>query len=1197
MAGRGVARPGVASAEASPGMLERNLAALAIGSPEVVRAVSEAGPRVGAGFAVSEDGLLTGWLVDASGARRSLGSGRRPGEEADRLAGRVDLEKAAVVVVMGFALGHHVRSILERARSSALLVVYEPDVALLREVLSRQDHAGWLCDPLIRFVTDAGDSVALSRVLEGSEGLVSLGLEIVSHPPSVARLGSGADLFASTLTDAVRAIRTTVITTLAQADVTIRNQLMNLDAYAGSEGIEPLRGVCAGRPAIVVSAGPSVHRNLPLLAEPGVRERFVLIAVQTMLKPMLELGIRPHFVTALDYHEISTRFYEGLTAADVEGVTLVAEAKGNAAIFAAWPGRVRCPADGFLDPLLAGSGVTTGAERGAIRAGSTVAHLAYYLARHLGCDPVALIGQDLGFTDGQYYGDGAAIHRVWGAELNEFCTLETLEWQRIKRMGTRLMRAVDHLGRPVFTDEQMHTYRQQFERDFAADEQAGRTTIDATEGGVAKRSTVVLTLREVLDGLGGGEVVLVPEAPPLNRGEPLRCAVGRLREVRRDVHRVETISRSCGEMLEEMIEHADDQARVNRLIARVHAQRDEVKALEPAWSLVHAINQRGTYRRAQADRRIHLSDEGDPYARQRAQMARDAENLDGLVSAAEALGSLMDAAIRAHEGRSAKLTRETPRLIAASARSSGGDRPAVWAAVTVDPDRSDLGVARDLTRPVVDGKAALRLTLERLARVRGLAGLALATANRGLTARAAGIDPAGGMIEGVRVRIVEVDDEPIRDRADAIRGARLPAARCWRGGIGGWSYADEVVYPDALLAILRETGASALLVAGADWCLVDPGLGAGMIERFAESPETNRLVFSQAAVGLSPVLLERSLIESIHAKRADAGSFASVGALLGYVPVQPTNDPIAGSACVRVPPAVRDLGERVTLDTPERIAAWSPVLASGADGCSLEDLVHRVAARAVRPSSPEHLVLELIDGAGRELSVDRAVSLVREAAGARPDLCVTLTGHRGLHSVRDALRHLGWMRILGAARGAGVAWVHLRTPGLDGPGAMDAALRAGFDALSLDLIAGDAALHELLSGEPAFEASRAAFRHAVEARNGMRRFDGVPSPWLVARLTRRDAVYEQVDELYDRWLLACGAAVLDPLPEAIPGERIAPLAVPGPTAARLAHSVALVTASGTWQGGTLRDGLLAAWRSAGQGMHETARRPSAEVAA
>ena len=40
--------------------------------------------------------------------------------------------------------------------------------------------------------------------------------------------------------------------------------------------------------------------------------RAVVIAVQTMLKPMLAAGIEPDFVTSLDYNTVSTRFFENL---------------------------------------------------------------------------------------------------------------------------------------------------------------------------------------------------------------------------------------------------------------------------------------------------------------------------------------------------------------------------------------------------------------------------------------------------------------------------------------------------------------------------------------------------------------------------------------------------------------------------------------------------------------------------------------------------------------------------------------------------------------------------------------------------------------------------------------------------------------------------------------------------------------------
>jgi len=59
-----------------------------------------------------------------------------------------------------------------------------------------------------------------------------------------------------------------------------------------------------------------------------------------------------------------------------------------------------------------------------LRAGSTVAHLAYYLAEHLGCDPIMFVGQDLGFSDGLYYSPGTSYDDVWRPEFGRFCSVE-----------------------------------------------------------------------------------------------------------------------------------------------------------------------------------------------------------------------------------------------------------------------------------------------------------------------------------------------------------------------------------------------------------------------------------------------------------------------------------------------------------------------------------------------------------------------------------------------------------------------------------------------------------------------------------------------------------------------------------------------------------------------------------------------------
>jgi hypothetical protein len=62
--------------------------------------------------------------------------------------------------------------------------------------------------------------------------------------------------------------------------------------------------------------------------------------------------------------------------------------------------------------------------------------------------------------------------------------------------------------------------------------------------------------------------------------------------------------------------------------------------------------------------------------------------------------------------------------------------------------------------------------------------------------------------------------------------------------------------------------------------------------------------------------------------------------------------------------------------------------------------------------------------------------------------------------------------------------------------------------------------------------------------------EGLPERWVVSRLTRRDAVYSTLETLYDAWLMRAGACVIEPLPEAIEGERIAPLPVPASARSR-----------------------------------------------
>jgi hypothetical protein len=1147
-------------------LLEANLRALGARSALAAEAVRRAREPEGIEWEVAPDGGLTG--VDRrGGGARQVASRRAPIEEGRRLAGQVDVVQHAATAVLGFGAGHHVAALAGRYGVHGAVVVFEPDAGMLRAVLSRVDYAGVFRSSNVVVLTSESDAGAMAAGLQGLEAVVSSGLRLLEHPASAGRLGAARERFGATLTQVMQAVRTNVVTTLVQVDVTVRNLLQNLRWYARVAGVGELAGAAKGRAAVVVSAGPSLRRNIELLARPGVRESVVIIAVQTVLKPLLAKGIRPHFVTALDYHEMSRRFYEGLTAADVEGVTLVAEPKANPAILEAFPGTIRCVGDDVLDQVL---GADLARDMGRLTPGATVAHLAYYLARHLGCDPVILMGQDLGFSEGQYYAPGAAIHRVWGGEVSEFRTLEMFEWERIARMRSMLRRCEDVHGRTIYTDEQMSTYLVQFEREFARDAERGLRVIDATEGGVRKRHTTAMTLAEALGafgvaggvpaGLGAGSGV-AGEARRLER------VAERLRELRRESGRVGALAREAGEILREMLAHQREQGRVNRLIGRVQEVASKAAA-NPAHWLVQHVNQAGQLNRYRADRAI-AAEGVTGLERQRREIERDLKNVEWLADASGVVEEMLDDALGALSGGALRTRDATPTVRRAVAASGGGGRRRVWACVRVDAGRGGLGAARDLGEAFVGGMNPLQLLLARLARCARLAGVLLTGEDAGTCARLAGVDVTGGAgrVGGLRVEWCAADP------ADAARGAWVAPARAWsrhawRGGIGNLTAWDECLMPRTCAREMARLEIDAAVVLGADWALADPSLIDAVIERHEERPDAHGVTFCPGAPGLAGALVARGVMEEL---ARVGGSEGTLGTLLGYHPIAPQADPIARGVCVEASPVVRDALVRFIPDTPRHAARLAGALAGlgsrvvEADAGALVAAAHAAGLHTDGPA--EALTVPVRRGMERTAVLEA----LRRALAEGDAPAVTFTGD-GV----DALEAPGLTELVAAARALGASATCVRTR-LTGEGDATRRVLTLADVVRVDVGAERPETYAAVMGAPGETLAhvRAAAEALAARARGRRAGEGEDGPWwMVAAMEKRDEVLDEMEDFYNRWLLTGGACVLGPRTDGARDARIEPLPLPEGVARRLAWSRGVV---GGWRtDGTSADAAVIA---------------------
>ncbi len=614
---------------AEPEPLLANLAALWRSDPELAAALEPHLDGPAYPTESTRSGLPTISLVTIDNRRIYLHSRYHPEQEASRLVGGDELAEKGVYAVHGIGLGYHVEALFERIGDASVILVLEPDLRLVRTALSLRDYTTMLRSGRVLFLTECDRGRLLTK-LGPHQSLVTVGLERIIHTPSMQLAPQFHQQLEVWLDEYVDYCRTAMQTLLLNGRRTCENLARNLGWYAAAGDIRRLRDRHTGRPAIIVSAGPSLRKNRHLLHQ--AVGKAVFIAVQTTLQPLIEMGIEPDFVTSLDYHDICTRFFERLPK--TLRTELVAEPKVSTAVIGLYPGPITLIGSDYCEKLL----LEMKLNRDRLRAGATVAHLAFYLAEWLGCDPIIFVGQDLGFSDGLCYTPGTSYEDVWRPELGRFCTVEMKQWEQIVRERPILRKIEDWHGRAMYTEERLFTYLQQFERDFAI---TTHKVIDATEGGAKKRGATPMPLREALERYCRDAIPLSPDDHPGLRWERLGEVRSSLEIRRRETRRIAEVGRATLPLLEEVRDHLDDDMRVNKAIARIDALRSEMFALNHTYELATQLSQQTELDRFKRDFSIAAS-KSTGVDRQRRQTARDIENVKAIIAAALELESLID---------------------------------------------------------------------------------------------------------------------------------------------------------------------------------------------------------------------------------------------------------------------------------------------------------------------------------------------------------------------------------------------------------------------------------------------------------------------------------------------------------------------------------------------------------------------------
>lgn len=391
------------------------------------------------------------------------------------------MEEYTPVVIVGIANGEHIRRIMEEVPKTSNILVYEPSFEIFRRAMEEVDLSFlFQLDIPVGIVVDGlneDETEAYFNLLISYDNMTSLKYYIS---------GNYDDLFPEQVETFVKGLKERVIdlsitwnTLVRYTDVKAKNVFTNLHYLYEGYSIEELKGILPPDiPAIIVSAGPSLNKNIMDLKK--AVGRACIIATDTAMKPLLNAGIIPNLFVIIDGLKPRVLFEHK----DISKVPMVTMTGVSVESMECHKGKKFFYYSGgnFENSMLHELGEKVGKNRilPYLVTGGSVANSAYTLGSYMGAKTLILVGQDLAMTGNRTHADGTFQDKMDEIDVNSGQYFE--------------VEAID--GGKVLTRDDFDRYRKWFEE--YIEKWNHLTTVDATEGGALIHGSKVMTLKKAI---------------------------------------------------------------------------------------------------------------------------------------------------------------------------------------------------------------------------------------------------------------------------------------------------------------------------------------------------------------------------------------------------------------------------------------------------------------------------------------------------------------------------------------------------------------------------------------------------------------------------------------------------------------------------------------------------------------------------
>ncbi len=347
-----------------------------------------------------------------------LHNANSPYGEAKNIFENLSNQTNSIHIIYGIGLGYLFQ--YTAINSKGIVILYEPNIDILKTAFSLVDFSKELTKPNVYVaVTQRGLGDLLRRFMG------------FDNYPSINCLPSYKKIFKDQIENAQKQLNVMIGGIILDCSYT-KNKfypitcsvLNNIPYMLNEEPLCNIQNIYQDKPAVVVSAGPTLHENIGILKK--YQNNVVIICVGPAYKALVNAGIKPDFLCVIETRNCAGQV-KGIETNDVN-IILEPYTHIN---FHKLPSKKTFLHISKNMPINKLWSDLSGANLKEYNSRGTVSYCALNSARILGCNPIILIGQDLGYIDKQLYSKDSVygdLKLVFREEKNKYeVTVDDLE--------------------------------------------------------------------------------------------------------------------------------------------------------------------------------------------------------------------------------------------------------------------------------------------------------------------------------------------------------------------------------------------------------------------------------------------------------------------------------------------------------------------------------------------------------------------------------------------------------------------------------------------------------------------------------------------------------------------------------------------------------------------------------------------------